>query len=235
MKVQLSNPIMVALDVDSRDQCLSIATQLKGKVGAFKLGPRLIVRYGSELISEVAKYAPVFVDNKYLDIPSTMDAAVRASFDAGATFATVHCWAGPEALKKLAETERELNQKRPFQILAVTILTSYSPQTLPPPLGQFTIADQVRTLADMAIECGISGLVCSAEEVADLRKRHPNAYLVTPGIRLPEDGKGDQKRVMGPRQAMDAGSSALVVGRPIVEAIDPVAATERILADLRGS
>jgi orotidine-5'-phosphate decarboxylase len=103
---------------------------------------------------------------------------------------------------------------------------------LPPPLGQFTISDQVRTLADLAINCGISGLVCSAEEVSDLRKRHPRSYLVTPGIRLPDEGRGDQKRVMGPREAIASGSSALVVGRPIVEAADPLAATERILANL---
>jgi orotidine-5'-phosphate decarboxylase len=232
MKVTLQNPIMVALDVDSRDKCITIAKTLKGKVGAFKLGPRLIVRYGSDLISEVAQLAPVFVDNKYLDIPSTMDAAIRASFDAGASFATVHAWAGSEALTLLANTEKELNQKRPFQILAVTILTSYNPQTLPPPLGQFTISDQVRTLADLAITSGITGLVCSAEEVSDLRKRHPNSYLVTPGIRLPDEGRGDQKRVMGPREAMASGSSALVIGRPIVEAADPSKAADRILAAL---
>jgi orotidine-5'-phosphate decarboxylase len=233
MKVKLENPIMVALDVDTRDQALKIARELKGKVGAIKLGPRLNVRYGADLIGEIAAQTPVFVDNKYLDIPSTMDAAIRASFEAGASFATVHCWAGSEALAKLAATEKELNKQRPFQILAVTILTSYNPQTLPPPLGAYTIADQVRTLANLAIESGLTGLVCSPEEVADLRKLHPHAYLVTPGIRMPEDKHGDQKRVMGPREAMTAGSSALVIGRPIVEAKDPVAAAEKILKLIR--
>lgn len=232
--MNLKNPIIVALDVDTRERCMELARTLGPKVGAFKIGPRLSVRYGAELVTELAKQAPVFVDNKYLDIPSTMESALRASFEAGATLATVHAWAGPEALARLAKVEAELGAKRPFKILAVTILTSFNAETLPPHVRAIPIANQVRDLCDMAVESGITGLVCSPQEVADLRARAKNTFLVTPGIRLSSDEKGDQKRVMGPRQAVELGASALVVGRPIVDAADPVAAAERILADLTG-
>lgn len=235
MNVQLKNPIMVALDLDSRERCLEIANALEGKVGAFKIGPRLIVRHGSSIISEIARKAPVFVDNKYLDIPNTMDTAIRATFEAGATFATVHCWAGKEALTRLAETERELNRIRPFQILAVTVLTSFTQEGLPPTMINAPIVDQVSALAKLALDSGLSGIVCSPEEVGTLRAQNPRVFLVTPGIRMPVDAKGDQKRVLGPKQAIEAGASALVIGRPIVDAKDPIEATQRILADLARS
>ncbi|MCM2282233.1 MAG: orotidine-5'-phosphate decarboxylase [Bdellovibrionaceae bacterium] len=230
--MKLENPIIVALDVDSLARCRELAGVLAGKVGAFKVGPRLCVRYGADLVRELAAHAPVFVDNKYLDIPNTMESAIRATFEAGATFATVHAWAGPEALKRLAAVEAELSAQRPFQILVVTVLTSYSADTLPPHVRAVPISTQVRELADMSVSCGLQGLVCSPEEVADLRRSHPSAFLVTPGIRLPSDDKGDQKRIMGPREARELGASALVIGRPIVDAQEPVAAVERVLADL---
>lgn len=230
--MNLRNPIIVALDVDSRERCLELARLLGDRVGAFKIGPRLIVRYGAGLVDEVAACAPVFIDNKYLDIPNTMESAIRATFAAGASLATVHAWAGPEALSRLAKVEAELSAQRPFRILVVTVLTSFSSETLPPYLREFPIVEQVRQLAASAIDCGLSGLVCSPEEVADLRARHPSAFLVTPGIRLSDGTKDDQRRVLGPHQALARGASALVIGRPIVDAQDPVAAAERVIADI---
>jgi orotidine-5'-phosphate decarboxylase len=226
------NPIIVALDVDTAESANSLAQKLKGKVGAFKLGPRLLVRYGASLASEIAKSAPVFIDNKYLDIPSTMDAAVRASFEAGATLATVHAWAGPEALSMLSKTEKELSQQRPFRILVVTLLTSFTKDTLPYPSSRFEIDEQVSALSESAISFGLSGIVCSPHEVSALRKRHTSAFLVTPGVRMPDDDKGDQKRVLTPYEACERGASALVIGRPIIAATDPVEACERILQNL---
>jgi orotidine-5'-phosphate decarboxylase len=131
MTVFDANPLIVALDVDTAEEALGLARLLKQKVGGVKVGPRLMVRFGAQLSLELAKICPVFIDNKYLDIPTTMDAAVRASFDAGATLVTVHAWAGSEALRLLAQTEAELNAKRPFKILAVTILTSFTSSSGP--------------------------------------------------------------------------------------------------------
>ena len=231
------NPLIVALDVDSREACLRLARALASRAGAFKLGPRLLVREGQAIVREISAFAPVFVDNKYLDIPNTMESAIRATFDAGATLATVHAWAGREALTRLAGVEAELSSRRPFRILAVTILTSFDQLGLPPPLQNYPIDGQVIGLADLAVESGLSGIVCSPLEAANLRARHPRAFLVTPGVRaesLALAENDDQKRAMGPRQALQAGASALVVGRPIVEAHDPVAVAESFLRAIEG-
>jgi orotidine-5'-phosphate decarboxylase len=227
------NPIIAALDVDSAEQCFQLAELLKGRVGALKVGPRLVVRYGAELVLRLAQSAPVFLDNKYLDIPSTMEGAIRASFDAGATLTTIHAWSGREAMERLANVERELNAQRPFKILAVTILTSYSVETLPPSLKTEPIAGQVDELADLTLSCGLSGLVCSPHEVESLRKKSAAAFLVTPGVRMASDKKDDQKRVETPSEAMRKGASALVIGRPIIESRDPGGAVEEILSHLR--
>lgn len=212
----LNNPLIVALDVDDKAQALKLADELCEIAGAFKLGPRLCVKYGAELVGEIAKRAPVFVDNKYFDIPSTMVAAVQASFDAGATLVTVHAQAGAEALGELAALEKKLNEQRPFKILAVTILTSFSEDQLPKILKSQKIADHVVQLADLVQESGLGGIVCSSHELSYLKDK--GLYLVTPGIRFVEDGNQDQKRVMGPTEALVAGASAIVVGRPIITA-----------------
>lgn len=230
---ELRNPLIVAVDVDSAEACLSLVKQLGSAVGAFKLGPRLVVRYGADLIQTVAKSAPVFVDNKYLDIPSTMEGAIRASFEAGATLATVHAWAGGEALRRLAQVERELNARRPFKILTVTVLTSFSQDTLPPALKERAISSQVEELAKLAFTSGLSGIVCSPHEIEIVRKQSSSSFIVTPGVRLPTDAVGDQKRIETPETAVRKGASAIVVGRPIYEAKDPMVAAESVLESVR--
>lgn len=231
-KFELKNPLIIALDVDSAEECFRLSELLGPHAGAFKVGPRLCMRYGAELVTKLSKHAPVFVDNKYLDIPSTMDAALRATFEAGATLATIHAGAGSEALSLLAKTESELAAKRPFKVLAVTILTSFTEQTLPPTMIKQSVAASVESLAKLTLSSGLTGLVCSPHEVSALRALDPKAYLVTPGVRLPTDDVGDQKRIETPEQAMRKGSSALVVGRPIIAAKDPVEASERVLASI---
>jgi len=222
----LSNPIFVALDLDDIAQVRKIAGDVAPFVGGFKVGPRLCMRYGPSLVTELAQLRPVFVDNKYFDIPNTMEAAIAATFDAGASFVTVHAQAGAEALRRLSELEAKLNRERPFKILSVTILTSFAQHQLPAPSREMTIARQVEALAELTLESGLTGLVCSADEVQALRRRYAEAFLVVPGIRLPGGEMGDQIRVADPGSALAAGASALVVGRPIIGAQDPVAAAK---------
>jgi len=225
----MRNSIIAALDVDSREHALKLADELCDVVGGFKVGPRLCFRYGQELIKEIAIRGPVFVDNKYFDIPSTMEAAVRASFEAGAALVTVHALSGKEALSKMAAVEKELSQIRPFKILAVTILTSWDESSMPTNLKQQPVAQHVTELADQVLASGMTGLVCSPHELDLLQNK--GLYLVTPGIRFSMDSLGDQKRVMSPMEAMKAGASALVVGRPIIESKNPrETATEYVMA-----
>lgn len=215
----MKNPLIVALDVDTREEALNLADELGEIVGGFKVGPRLCLRYGKDFVAEIAQRGPVFMDNKHFDIPSTMEAAVRASFDAGASLVTVHALAGREALNLMGKIEYELNKIRPFRILAVTVLTSWDEKSLPTNMKPQPISAHVRELAQMVSDCGMTGVVCSAQELellADLP-----LYKVTPGIRFDLQDNQDQKRVMGPKAALQAGASALVVGRPIIAAKSP--------------
>jgi orotidine-5'-phosphate decarboxylase len=218
--------LFVAVDVDSAEAALELVRQTRAFVGGFKIGPRLCVRYGESLLKEVARHGALFIDNKYFDIPNTMLAAVRASFEMGASFCTVHAQAGGEALRRLAELEEELCAQRPFRILAITILTSFRQDSLPPVSRAMPLVEQTLALAQLTIDSGLSGLVCSPEEVEALRRRFPEAFLVTPGVRLSHEDKGDQKRVSDPVTALRRGSSALVVGRPIYESLEPALAAK---------
>ncbi len=224
----MNSPWFLALDIDDQELAIDLASRTAPFVGGFKVGPRLCMRFGPSLIAKLAAHRPVFVDNKYFDIPSTMEAAVRATFEAGASFVTVHAQAGSEALHRLANLERDLSHQRPFRILAVTILTSFSQSGLPVVSSAMPIKDQVMKLADLVMTSGLRGIVCSSEEVYPIRQLYPESYLVVPGIRLPGQGRGDQTRVADPATALHGGASALVVGRPVVEASDPIVAARQI-------
>lgn len=217
--VKLSSPLMVALDVDRLEQAEALIEELSDVVGCFKLGPRLIHRYGEAFVRKVAKSAPVFVDCKFFDIPSTMEAAVRTAFDAGASFATIHAMAGPTALRRLAELEGRLNEERPFQILCVSILTSWDEKEFSANFIQKPVLEHVQILAAQARDAGLKGLVCSPLELDVLKGQ--GHFLVTPGVRLSGDSTDDQTRILAPQDALAAGASAFVVGRPIVQAANP--------------
>lgn len=226
------NPLIVGLDVDTREEALRLADDLADVVGGFKIGPRLCLREGASLTKELATRAPVFMDNKHFDIPSTMEAAVRASFEAGASVVTVHALSGAEALSKMAALEQELTKIRPFKILAVTILTSWDELSVPSVMKSQKVSEHVEQLATLVATSGLQSLVCSPHELTMLAGR--GLYLVTPGIRFESDAKGDQKRIAGPAQALADGASALVVARPIVQAANPREAAVRFVAACLG-
>ena len=215
------------------------------------------MRYGEEIVKSCASLAPVFIDLKFLDIPSTMETSVRASFASGASLVTVHAWSGSEALKRLAKLEKELNTQRPFKILVVTILTSFNEHTgavasqsaaeaeatvpltsqtssmvsssMAPTMKNLPLSEQVITLADFASDCGLKSFVCSAQESALIRQKHKDSFIVTPAIRFADENPSDQKRIQDPQQAMQNGASAIVVGRPIIQAPDPLAQAQKYL------
>lgn len=230
LSAPLSNPLCVALDVDSREQALSIAQELKGIAGGYKLGPRLIHRYGADLVQEMARCGPIFVDCKFFDIPSTMVAAVQSSFDAGASLVTIHALSGVEALQEMARLESKLNQIRPFRILAVTILTSWGSRSFPPVFKSSAPAQNVLDLASFVKTNGLGSIVCSGEELSLLAGL--DLFKLTPGIRPKGSEAGDQVRVMTPAEAIRMGSSALVVGRPILSAPNKREFAESLLAEI---
>lgn len=222
MSQLLKNPLILALDVDAKEDAQKILDHVGDLVGGIKLGPRLVYKYGASLTTEFAEIAPIFIDNKYFDIPSTMEAAVRASFQAGATLVTVHALAGLEALTKLNQLEIELNRIRPFKILAVTILTSWEKSSLPENFHSWSIENHVRSLSQLVYRSGLRGLVCSGHELEFVSQK--DMFKVIPGIRMANDESSvsqDQKRVMTPKEAIKAGASALVVGRAILKSNQP--------------
>lgn len=211
--------LFVALDVDDTKEAEKLAENLSGLGLGFKIGPRLMLREGARLVREIGRHGAVFIDCKHLDIPSTMEAAIRAGFDSGAQYSTIHAMAGPAALQQMARVQSELQKARHFRILTVTVLTSFSSETLPYGLRGRNIGDLVEGLADDAGE--LSSFVCSPHEAARLRRILPQSFLVTPGVRPKGTSQGDQVRIETPEAAALAGASALVVGRPILEAGNP--------------
>ncbi|MCX8156314.1 MAG: orotidine-5'-phosphate decarboxylase [Verrucomicrobiae bacterium] len=233
-----NNPIIVALDVPTAEQALSLARQLAPVVGAFKVGSELFTAAGPEMVRQLrALGAEVFLDLKYHDIPNTVARAVAAAVRLQVSMLTIHTCGGLAMMKAAEEAARntalQAGLDRVPLVLGVTVLTSMDTQELARVGVPQSVGHQVERLASLAFEAGLRGLVCSPLELTMLRSFAPRGFqLVTPGIRGPEDALGDQKRVLSAREAMDAGANYLVIGRPICAAPDPRAAAEKILASL---
>lgn len=234
----MSNPIIVALDVPSVEQALALAGQVAPAVGAFKIGSELFTSGGPDIVRQIrATGASVFLDLKFHDIPNTVAKAVAAATRLDVQMITIHTSGGPEMMRaaeaSAQETAKNLGLPAPL-ILGVTVLTSMDSNELaavglPPNPGK-----QVERLAGLAATAGLRGLVCSPLELAVLRQTLPaSMQLVTPGIRGPGDAAGDQKRTLSAPEAITAGASWLVIGRPIYAAENPRAAAEKILGTLR--
>ena len=230
--------IIVALDGMDPKQALAFAAQVQG-LRWVKVGLELFVQAGPEVVAQLREQGlRVFLDLKFHDIPATMAGACRRAAALGAELITVHACAGSEALRAAQAAAVEGAQQaglNPPTLLAVTVLTSWQEERLQRELaiGQ-GIAERVPALAQLSATARIGGCVCSPLEVTALRAQHPEPFaLVTPGIRPKGAAVGDQARVMGPAEAMAAGASQLVIGRPITRAEDPSAAFAACCADLR--
>jgi orotidine-5'-phosphate decarboxylase len=225
--------IIVALDTDSPDAALAAVKALSGEVGMFKVGMELFPRGGPELVRRILDSGfDVFLDLKFHDIPNTVAGAVRSAAALGVKFATVHASGGRAMLAAASGAARDTGTT----ILAVTVLTSLDDADLSDVGFSVGAAEAVARLADLAVSSGVGGIVCSAKEVAAVRSRvGKGVVLVTPGVRMPGDAAGDQKRVVTPGEAIRRGADYLVVGRPITKAGDPAAAARAIAASMRGA
>ena len=235
----MKNPIIVALDVPSEDAALDLAGQLSGKVGAFKIGLELFTRCGPSIVRKIRKSGgDVFLDLKFHDIPNTVAHAVRSAVDLDVQMLTIHTCGGLDMMKAAEEAalERAAELGRPAPlVLGVTVLTSMDTNDLNRVGVEHDVARQVERLATLAVEAGLRGLVCSPLEIEMLRGILPHkTQLVTPGIRPAGADVGDQKRILTPREAIDAGASWLVIGRPIRQPKQgsPAEAADAILASL---
>lgn len=224
--------LIIALDFPEAAPALSLAERLEGLCSWVKVGLELYLAEGNAVVHELRHRGySVFLDLKLHDIPNTVAGAVRSAAAAGADMLTVHAAGGPAMLKAAAEAAASVPQ--PPQILAVTVLTSMDRQQLTATGIDRSPAEQVLLLAETAAVAGIGGFVASAEEAAAMRRRFPGATLVIPGIRPAGSRSADQKRTATPSAALAAGADYLVIGRPITQAADPVAATQAIIAEMR--
>ncbi len=231
------NPILVAIDTPELDRARALSQSLAGAVGGIKLGLEFFNAHGPAGIAQVAgNRGDLFLDLKYHDIPNTVAGAVRAAVKLQPMILNVHAGGGPAMMRGALEAAEEESDRlgitRP-KVIAVTVLTSMDDGDLDAVGQKGPSTDQVVRLARLTQDCGLAGVVCSPREIAAIRAAcGPDFTLVVPGIRPAGAAVGDQKRVMTPRQAIDAGADWLVIGRPITGAPDPVAAAREILREL---
>lgn len=222
------SPIFVAIDTPDLTEALELTKALGSTVGGVKLGLEFFAANGPAGVAEVAKAGlPIFLDLKLHDIPNTVASAMRALAPLKPAIVTVHAAGGRSMLEQAKAAAPETTR-----VVAVTVLTSLDRTDLDSIGVGAAPAEQVERLALLARESGLDGIVCSGEEVEAARGAWPVGYFIVPGVRPEGDAAGDQKRVVTPRAAMDAGASALVIGRPITLADDPAEAARAIAGTL---
>jgi orotidine-5'-phosphate decarboxylase len=223
-------PIAVALDAPDLETAARWAALVAPHVSTLKVGLELYLRYGPDAVASVrgASGVEIFLDLKLHDIPATVAAAARAVARLRPSLLTVHAAAGATAIKAAAEAVPNA------RIVAVTVLTSLSEPDLSRIGLAGPVSDAARRLAALAVESGARGLVCSPQEVAEIRAEvGDDVLLITPGVRPAGAAVNDQARVATPEEALRSGADLLVIGRPITGAADPGAAAAAIAAALR--
>jgi orotidine-5'-phosphate decarboxylase len=231
------NPVLVALDVPSAARAVALADQLRGTVGGFKIGKQLFTAEGPAIVRALAERGDkVFLDLKFHDIPNTVAGAVAAAVATGAWMVNVHCSGGGAMMRAAAEAAEAAAARagtpRPL-VIGVTVLTSMTDAVLAEVGVARPVMDQVLHLAALAQTSGLDGVVASPLETAAIRQACGAFAIVTPGIRAAATaGSDDQARTMSAADAVAAGATYLVIGRPITGAADPRAAAAEIVAQL---
>jgi orotidine-5'-phosphate decarboxylase len=223
------NPILCAIDEADPAKAKNLVRTLKSAVGGIKLGLEFFTANGPRVVKETAQGLPLFLDLKLHDIPNTVAGAVKAAAALEPLLLTVHCAGGAAMMKAAAEA------KGKTKILGVTVLTSLDERDLELIGQRGPLAEQAQRLALLAKESGLDGVICSPLETAALRQAcGPDFLLVVPGIRIGSLALGDQKRVMGPKDAIAAGADYIVIGRPITGSPSPASAARAMLVEIGG-
>lgn len=227
--------IIVALDNMTDTQALGLLERLDPQTCRAKVGKELFTRYGPDLVRRIQEIGfTVFLDLKFHDIPNTVASACKAAADLGVWMMNVHALGGEAMLAAAQQALESYGSQKPL-LIAVTILTSMSSEDLRGIGLMQSPQDCVLSLAQMVNQQGLDGVVSSAQEAQVLREQFSDMCLVTPGIRLQDNKADDQKRIMTPNAAIQAGASYLVVGRPITQADDPAAVVGQISMDIKAA
>ena len=224
----MTSPIFVAIDTPDMERARAIATAVKRHAGGLKLGLEFFCHNGRNGVMELAELGlPIFLDLKLHDIPNTVAKSIQALAPITPAVLTVHA-AGGRAMLEDAKAAAPTGTR----VVAVTVLTSLDGDDLASIGVKADNHSQVERLAALAKDAGLDGIVCSGNEVAAVRRKWKDGFFVVPGIRPANSQLGDQKRVMTPRGAIDAGASILVIGRPVTGAADPAIALREIAGTL---
>jgi len=226
--------IIIALDLPSTEEALDFVERLGDVVEMYKVGSPLFTRAGPAFVRELrARGKRIFLDLKYHDIPSTVAAAVTSAAELDVELLTLHA-SGGDAMMRAARAA--VGDDGP-KLLGVTILTSFSAVDVEQVWNKeiLSVRDEVGRLTALAVDAGLHGVVMSPLEVESLKRRHPGLIVVTPGIRAPGDGLGDQARTATPGEAARAGADYLVIGRPVLSADDPVGVMRRFRDDIEAA
>lgn len=224
---------MLALDLPDKNAALDMLGKLRGNLEWVKIGLQMYLAYGRDFVNEVASMGfKVFLDLKLYDIPNTVASAVKSLKGLPVSMLTIHTSGGREMMSAAVAAAKETNPD--MLLLGVTVLTSFDADGLAETGVAKAPAEQVELLAKLAVDSGMRGLVCSPLEIERLRKIIPREVkLITPGIRPAGGSTDEQKRVMTPSLAAEAGSNFIVVGRPILKAENPAAAARAIIDELK--
>ncbi|MEJ2317327.1 MAG: orotidine-5'-phosphate decarboxylase [Gammaproteobacteria bacterium] len=228
----MKSPIIVALDYPELDMATGMLDRLDPDMTRVKVGKEMFTRFGPAMVEACMQRGfEVFLDLKFHDIPNTVAGACRSAADLGVWMMNVHASGGRRMMEAAAGAIKASGSSA--KLIAVTILTSLSQEEIAEIGYSGTPEDNVSRLARLAKESGLDGIVCSPREAERIRgELGPDFELVTPGVRPAGSDTGDQRRVMTPRDALDAGATYLVIGRPITGAPDPQKALEEILASI---
>ncbi|KEO87465.1 orotidine 5'-phosphate decarboxylase [Erythrobacter sp. JL475] len=224
----MSNPVYLALDVPQIEPAKALIEKVKAHIGGIKLGLEFFCAHGGHGVHEIAHMGlPIFLDLKFHDIPNTVAGAMQAIHVYEPAIVTVHASGGRAMMEDAKAAAAE-----GCKVVAVTMLTSLDETDLARTGVSGTPHDHVMRLAELAHTAGLDGIVCSGQEVKEVRRQWKDGFFVVPGLRPAGSRTGDQKRTVTPRQARDDGASVLVIGRPISRAEDPESAARAIEATL---
>ncbi len=224
--------LILALDLPDKESAIDLLHKTREELDWVKIGLQMYLKYGEDFVRQVAAMGyKIFLDLKLYDIPNTVANAVTSISSLPVSLLTIHASGGDEMMK--AALKAATDAETDLEIVAVTVLTSFDDEALCKTGIKRKAKSQVKLLANLAAKSGVKTLVCSPQEIAMLKKFLPkDVKLITPGIRPAGADKNEQKRIMTPKKAANAGADYIVVGRPILMAADPDKAAKEIIAEI---
>ena len=226
------NPIFCAIDTSDIDKALELVRQISPHVGGIKLGLEFFTSCGLLGLEKIKELEiPIFIDLKLYDIPNTVKQSLSNILQFEPAYTTLHLSGGSEMLIECVNVKNKLNSKT--NLIGVTMLTSFNDVLISEIGIEKSVNANVKQLTQLAVNCGMDGIVCSPLEILEVKNTHESKLqIISPGIRSNENASNDQKRTLSAKEAIDAGADILVVGRPITNAKDPAIAAENIYSEI---